>query len=80
MKYYRAEIRLLVAIVLLFILMFFVSWSEYNSDISNWNNGVCVECNGRIKFASASRNRNSEFYYYSCDDCGHTIRTYHRMK
>ena len=52
-----------------------------SNDYSKWNNGVCTECGGEYEFTSATavRGWGSE-YYYTCEDCGHTIKTQRIMK
>lgn len=80
MKRYREEIRLLVGLVVAIILITFVVKMEYKDDTSKWNNGVCIKCNGQMRFSGGSHNRSSEHYYYSCDDCGHTIETHSLMQ
>lgn len=80
MKRYREEIRLLVGLVVFIILFIFVMRMEYKGDVSKWNNGICIECNGQMKFSGGSHHRTSEHYYYSCNDCGHTIETHSLMQ
>ena len=48
---------------------------------NHWNDGVCEVCGGAYKFASATHVRNGGTrYYYTCEDCDHTIMTYSLMK
>lgn len=50
---------------------------ESKSDIKAWNNGICIECNGEMQFSGASHLRNSgNLYYYTCENCGHTIEVH----
>lgn len=45
-------------------------------DTINWNNGICTECDtGHYNFVNAS----DMYYYYQCDNCGHTERFYHNQ-
>lgn len=44
-----------------------------------WNNGVC-ECGGTYELSAASRDRSFEFFYYTCDECGHTKEFSHLMR
>jgi len=46
-----------------------------------WNNGICELCGGAYQFSSASHVHNGgDRFYYTCEDCGHTIITYSLMK
>ena len=42
----------------------------------HWNNGICENCGGNYKFAGADHGS----YYYSCEKCNHTIKTYSLME
>lgn len=47
---------------------------QNKDDDEAWNNGYCTECNKPYKFTNAVHHRNSDDeYYYTCDNCGHTI-------
>ena len=41
--------------------------TDRNIDMEQWNNGVCPQCGELWVFKGASRNKNSTYYYYSCD-------------
>ena len=46
-----------------------------------YNDGVCSVCGGDYHFQSSVHYHNgADRFYYSCEDCGHTIMTYHIMK
>ena len=54
---------------------------EINVSQEAYNDGICSMCGGEYQFSSASHVKNgSDRYYYTCDDCGHTIMTYRIMK
>jgi len=53
---------------------------EDNYDNEMWNNGVCSVCEGEYTFSGATKYRTSHHYYYTCDDCGHTIEINQLMK
>ena len=53
---------------------------EDNYDYETWNNGVCSVCEGEYTFSGATKYRTSHHYYYTCDDCGHTIEINQLMK
>lgn len=47
---------------------------QMKGDDEAWNNGYCTECNEPYRFANAVHHKNSDDeYYYTCDNCGHTI-------
>ena len=46
----------------------------------SYNNGICTICGGEYEFAGGSRYRNHSEYYYTCENCGHTITTSSIMK
>ena len=47
---------------------------QIKGDNDAWNNGYCTECNTPYKFTNSVHHRNSDDeYYYTCDNCGHTI-------
>ncbi len=48
-------------------------YGEAKHDEKAYNNGVCIVCEGEYKFSGASEHRTSHHYYYTCEDCGHTI-------
>lgn len=49
-------------------------------DFYTYNNGVCIVCEGEYKFSGATQYRNSHHYYYTCENCDHTIKTNSLMK
>ena len=53
---------------------------EDNYDNEMWNNGVCSVCEGEYNFSGATKYHTSHHYYYTCDDCGHTIEINQLMK
>ena len=56
---------------------------RYETNVSReaYNDGVCSVCGGEYRFSSVAHHRNgSDKFYYTCEDCGHTIMTYHVMK
>ena len=48
-------------------------WANHNEQIYNWNDGNCIYCGEEYRFAGASRNTISHYYYYTCHNCGYTI-------
>lgn len=71
-------IACLCALVATFGITAMLYLDEENAD-NRWNGGIC-ECGGTYEFSSASKYRTSEFFYYTCDTCGHTEEFPHLMK
>lgn len=47
---------------------------QNKGDDEAWNNGYCTEDNQPYKFTSTVHHKNGDDeYYYTCDNCGHTI-------
>ena len=58
-----------------------LSCAEAYSDKTAWNGGHCAECGGSYELSGVSHVRNGgDLFYYSCEECGDTIRTHHAMK
>lgn len=57
-----------------------VMYFEDKRDNEMWNGGICSVCEGEYNFSGASESRTSHHYYYTCDDCGHTIKINQLMK
>ena len=59
------------------------SFIYYVNDIANeyvWNNGVCMECDGKLEFINASHTKYNNRYYYKCDNCDNVIELDHLYK
>ena len=52
--------------------------SKWDADL--WNGGICSVCEGEYKFSSATKYRTSHHYYYTCENCDHTIELNSLMK
>ena len=48
-------------------------YAESKWDNEMWNDGICSECEGEYHFSGATKYRTSHHYYYTCEDCDHTI-------
>ena len=68
----RVIVWLIVAIGFGFILTCAI-FTDAKIEAEKWNNGICVECNGKYKFSGATHYRTSEYYYYTCENCDYTI-------
>lgn len=54
---------------------------EAKTENKNWNNGICEVCGGDYKFKCAVHLKNGgDTFYYSCENCDHTIHTRNLMK
>lgn len=76
----RLVVILLVPILAFAILIIGTRY-EIKMDKEEYNNGICSFCGGEYRFTSAVHYRNGgDRYYYTCDECGHTIETVCLMK
>ncbi len=75
----RCAVGILVALAFGFFLTG-VMWGEAKMDADAYNNGICSLCEGNYDFRGGSEYRSSHTYYYTCEDCGHTIETNSLMK
>ena len=55
-------------------------YGEAEYDTNTYNNGVCIVCEGEYKFSGATKYRTSHHYYYTCENCDHTIELNSLMK
>lgn len=68
-----------IAVVVLASIMWAGS-EQKKAEIEYYNNGICTICGGEYKFAGGAKYHNYTEYYYTCEDCGHTIQTSTIMK
>ena len=54
--------------------------AEAKWDANLWNGGICSVCEGEYKFSDATKYRTSHHYYYTCENCDHTIELNSLMK
>lgn len=66
-----------VAIIVLFI---GACLGQKKIEVEYYNDGICTICGGEYEFAGGSRYRNNSEYYYTCENCGHTITASSIMK
>ena len=72
---------LLISWAILLIVGIFCARWQANEARKDYNHGICVECGGDYQFSSAVHYQNAgNKYFYTCEDCGHTIITYSIMK
>ena len=65
------------------VLWFAISGAMYGEakyDFDVYNNGICIVCEGEYKFSGATKYRTSHHYYYTCENCDHTIELNSLMK
>lgn len=62
-------------------LAIFGIFNEIKQSNIHWNNGICEDCGGEYKFSGVTHVKNAgDYYYYTCEECGHTIKTCKIMK
>lgn len=67
-----------VALIVTIVFWLFITLSMTVSitiEQKNWNNGNCIECGGKYKFSGIESRIRDKNYYYTCEDCDHTIKT-----
>ena len=69
-----------IACLLFWLAISGVMYAEDKQDNEMWNNGICSVCEGDYNFSGATKYRTSHHYYYTCDDCGHTIEVNQLME
>ena len=69
-----------IACLLFWLAISGAMYAEDEWDNEMWNNGICSVCEGEYNFSGATKYRTSHHYYYTCDDCGHTIEINQLMK
>lgn len=70
---------LIMAVIILIIVGCCLFEKKYDKEA--YNDGICTECGGNYVFSGATHIKNSgNDYYYTCDKCGHTIKTHSLMK
>ena len=68
-------------IVSIFLAGYFIALHQRKVSKENYNDGICAECGGEYRFASAEHTKSGDDrYFYTCEDCGHTIMTFRLMK
>lgn len=81
LKEYKGEIIIIVVVIMMIAIGFFITAVAEKEELKNYNNGICTECEGHYIFSSSTKDRHGDIeYYYTCDKCGHTIRTHQLMK
>lgn len=61
-------IEIVCCIAIIFIIIFGVN----SCSASEWNNGICPNCEVRYELRGASRG----FKYYSCPECGNEVERF----
>ena len=73
----RDFFKLFLIFGLPFILLAIGLTIESKTDAKIWNNGICIECNEEMQFSGASHLRSGgKLFYYTCENCGHTIEVH----
>lgn len=77
----KSTVAFLLAIIAIFAVGIGIACYETQISVDNYNGGVCSECGGEYRFSSAEHYKNSgDLYYYTCEDCGHTVTTFSIQK
>lgn len=72
-------VGLIFAAGIFFLFVFMVK--EQNKAMTEiYNDGICTVCGGDYEFSGATRSNASQYYFYTCEDCGHTIEVNKIMK
>ena len=67
-------IAVLTCVVLPLILMIALFIYRGCTDVDNWNNGICAECNvGKYELSNTVGTRHLVHYIYTCNECGHSF-------
>lgn len=64
----------------LFFVFVFAAKEQSEAMAERYNDGICTICGGEYEFAGGTRTNSSKTYYYTCEDCGHTIEVNRIMK
>lgn len=76
--------KMVKAIAVLVVIIIILSVGDLlakRADTKIYNDGICSECGGHYVFSGVVQFRNGEAdYYYTCDRCGHTVKTNEIMK
>lgn len=67
-------------LAIIIVIIVCVCLLDKKKDEKNYNNGICTECGGDYIFSSAAHVLGGDNYYYTCNKCGHTIKTDGLMK
>ena len=51
-----------------------IAFAERDYEAKKWNNGICTRCNTEWHFQSATREKSSTMYFYTCEN-GHILET-----
>lgn len=64
----------------LFFVFVFAAKDQNEAMVERYNDGICTICGGNYEFSGATRSNSSRYYFYTCEDCGHTIEVNRIMK
>ena len=64
----------------LFFVFVFAAKEQSEAMAERYNDGICTICGGEYEFAGGTRTNSSKTYYYTCENCGHTIEVNRIMK
>lgn len=74
-------IKFTFILIIIIVIMTGICLCAKKIDEKKYNGGICTECGGDYIFSSATHGYGSgDSYYYTCNKCGHTIKTDSIMK
>lgn len=77
-KCFMELLKVLLLFLTLIVIFILIAVAIHKCDERKYNNGVCTKCEkGHYVFTAAT---DRKVYYYTCDECGHTIATDSIMK
>ena len=65
------------SIAILVGIVYLASSAQKHINDRIYNDGVCTNCGGHYEFVSASRYKQTTYYYYQCDNCEKIIELKH---
>jgi hypothetical protein len=80
-EFFKNLIKLILffigSIAVLIGIIYLIKTVEHHANETIYNNGVCTNCGGHYEFVSASRYKQTTYYYYQCDNCEKIIELRH---
>jgi DNA-directed RNA polymerase subunit RPC12/RpoP len=75
------KMKIILSIIVIAVCLgtVFIELNEVKTADEEYNNSICTECGGHFEFSGGSQYKSHHEYYYTCDNCGHTIITNHVM-
>lgn len=71
-RWWSIALQIIVGLLVAALFMGMLTLEAYN-DEEKYNSGICEVCGGEFKFSGSSGRSTARRYYYTCEDCDHTI-------